>query len=329
MTPLSANNSVRHILVTGAAGFIGSHLVDRFLADRCRVTGIDNLCRGTRRNLGHALRNPCFTFIQANVADEGEARRAFTEAHAMAPVSEVWHMAANSDIPAGIADPRVDLRDTFLTTFQTVLLMRELGITRLAFASSSAIYGVHDRAIDENVGPAFPISNYGAMKLASEGLISAALETFLGSAWIFRFPNVTGSRATHGVIYDLVRKLRSSPDKLNVLGDGSQQKPYLHVSELVDAMMFIAEKSSERLNCYNISGEDSATVRYIAEAVVGVTSPGTPIQYASGAAGWVGDVPTYRYSTEKLRRLGWQPSMTSEQAVDRAVREVCREICRQ
>lgn len=330
MTRPSGNNSARHILLTGAAGFIGSHLVDRLLADGCRVTGIDNLCRGTRGNLGDALPNPCFSFIQANVADEEEARRAFTQAHAMAPVSEVWHMAANSDIPAGIADPRVDLRDTFLTTFQTLLLMRELGVTRLAFASSSAIYGVHDGAIDENVGPAFPISNYGAMKLASEGLISAALETFLGSAWIFRFPNVIGPRATHGVIYDLVRKLRSSPEKLSVLGDGFQRKPYLHVSELIDAMLFITEKSSARLNCYNVSGDDGgATVRYIAEAVIGVASPGTPIHYTGGAAGWVGDVPNYRYSTERLRRLGWRPSMTSEQAVDRAVREVCREICRQ
>jgi UDP-glucose 4-epimerase len=319
-----------HILLTGAAGFIGSHLVDRFLAEGHRVTGIDNLSRGTRGNLDESLRNPCFTLIHANVADEEEARRAFRQAHATAPVSEVWHMAANSDIAAGIADPRVDLRDTLMTTFQTLLLMRELGITRLAFASSSAIYGVHDRAIDESIGPAFPISNYGAMKLASEGLISAALETFLEKAWIFRFPNVIGPRATHGVIYDLIHKLRSSPERLEVLGDGFQRKPYLHVSELVDAMMFITEESCDRLNCYNVSGEDDgATVRFIAQAVIRAASPGTPIHYTGGAKGWVGDVPTYRYSTEKMRLLGWRPSMTSQQAVDRAVRELCREICRQ
>jgi UDP-glucose 4-epimerase len=318
-----------HILLTGAAGFIASHLADRFILDGYRVTGIDNFTRGMRENLRQTLVQPNFNLVEADAADEGQMREAFRHAYEIEPVSEVWHMAANSDIGAGIADPRVDLRDTFLTTFQTLLMMREFGISRLAFASSSAIYGVHDTAIHESIGPAFPISNYGAMKLASEGLISAALETFLKRAWIFRFPNVVGSRATHGVIYDLLHKLRNSPGGLEVLGDGSQQKPYLHVSELVEAMIFITQQSRERLNCYNVSGEDAgATVRFIAETVIGAASPGTPIHYTGGTRGWVGDVPKYRYSTEKLQKLGWRPSMTSEQAVERAVFEIHREICR-
>jgi len=318
-----------HILLTGAAGFIASHLADRFLADGYRITGIDNFTRGTRENLRDSLVNPRFELVEANAADAERTREAFRRAHEIEPVSEVWHMAANSDIGAGIADPCVDLRDTFLTTFETLRTMRELGIPRLAFASSSAIYGIHDTAIHETIGPAFPISNYGAMKLGSEGLISAALETFLERAWIFRFPNVVGSRATHGVIYDLLHKLRNSPGGLEVLGDGSQQKPYLHVSELVEAMIFITQQSRERMNCFNVSGEDAgATVRFIAETVVGVASPLTPIHYTGGAKGWVGDVPKYRYSTEKLQKLGWRPSMTSEQAVERAVREIYREICR-
>jgi UDP-glucose 4-epimerase len=167
------------------------------------------------------------------------------------------------------------------------------------------------------------------MKLASEGLISAAVETFLETAWIFRFPNVIGDRATHGVIYDLLHKLRRSRSELEVLGNGSQQKPYLHVSELVEAMIFIVGHSSDRLNCYNVSGVDAgATVRFIAETVISVDSPGTPIRYTGGDKGWVGDVPNYQYSTEKLQRLGWRPSMTSEQAVERAVREIYTEICR-
>jgi len=318
-----------HILFTGAAGFIASHLADRFILDGYRVTGIDNFTRGTRENLREALSNSDFKLIEANAADEGQMREAFRRAQEIEPVSEVWHMAANSDIGAGIADPRVDLRDTFMTTFQTLVMMREFGIPCLAFASSSAIYGVHGTAIHEDIGPAFPISNYGAMKLGSEGLISAALETFLERAWIFRFPNVVGTRATHGVIYDLLRKLRNSPAALEVLGDGSQQKPYLHVCELVEAMIFIRQKSGERLNCYNVSGEDAgATVRSIAETVIGVASPGTPIHYTGGTKGWAGDVPKYRYSTEKLQKLGWCPSMTSEQAVERAVREIYQEICR-
>lgn len=238
-------------------------------------------------------------------------------------------MAANSDIGAGIADPRIDLRDTFLTTFQTLLVMRELKIPRLAFASSSAIYGPNAAVIHETIGPAFPISNYGAMKLASEGLISAALESFLERAWIFRFPNVIGSRATHGVIYDLLHKLRKSPAVLEVLGDGSQQKPYLHVSELIEAMIFIVHRSPDRLNFYNIGAEDEgATVRFIAAAVIAAASPGASIQYTGSNKGWVGDVPWYRYSTDKLRALGWRPSFSSAQAVERAVREIHEETCR-
>lgn len=317
-----------HVLLTGAAGFIGSHLTDRLLLEGFRVTGVDNFTRGLRDNIRGALAHPRFSLIEGNMASEEEARSAFRQAMEIEPLTDVWHMAANSDIGAGIANPRIDLRDTLMTTFQTLLMMREFNLPRLAFASSSAVYGVHQTAIHENIGPALPISNYGAMKLASEGMVSAAAESFLERAWIFRFPNVIGSRATHGVIYDLLHKLGRAPD-LEVLGDGSQLKPYLHVSELIEAMLFIVSHSRERLNCYNISGEDAgATVRFIADTIVAVAAPGTPIRYTGGSKGWVGDVPTYSYSTEKLRNLGWRPSFTSSQAVERAVREIHQEICR-
>ena len=318
-----------HILITGAAGFIGSHLTDRFLGEGHRVTGIDNFVRGVRANLADALSHPKFRLLEANLADGAEAQSSFEEASRTEPVSEVWHMAANSDIGAGIADPQVDLRDTFLTSFHTLTRMRALGIPQLAFASSSAIYGAHKDTIHEDLGPLQPISNYGAMKLASEGLISAAVETFLSRAYIFRFPNVIGSRATHGVIYDLLHKLRKSGAELEVLGDGSQLKPYLHVSELIDAMRFIAGHADERLNCFNIAGAgDGATVRFIAEQVVAVASPDSPIRYTGGNRGWVGDVPTYSYSTRKLASLGWTPSMTSEQAVRKACQEIYLEVCK-
>src|SRR3954470_9244007 len=145
--------------------------------------------------------------------------------------------------------------------------MRELKIPQLAFASTSAIYGVLPGRMVEDGGPLFPISNYGAMKLASEACISAALEAYLQRAWIFRFPNVVGSRSTHGVIYDFVQKLKAKPSELEVLGDGTQEKPYFHVSDLLDAMLFIAEHATEKLNCFNIGTADTVTtVRYIAEA---------------------------------------------------------------
>jgi len=312
------------VLITGAAGFIGSNLVRVLLGRGAKVAGLDNLSLGSPRNLGRASANPDFLFQQVELADLDAYRDALRRVHARDPVSEVWHLAASSDIPAGVADPRVDLRDTFMTTFNTLVLMQELKIGTLAFASSSAIYGDHgDRRLAEDSGPLFPISNYGAMKLASEATISAALESHLERALVFRFPNVIGVPATHGVILDFVRKLRATPGKLEVLGDGSQRKSYLHVDELIDAMLFVRDHASERMNCFNIGASDEGvTVRSIAESVVARASPGARISYGRSSKGWVGDVPIFNYSNDKLARLGWRPTLSSAEAVARAIEEV-------
>ncbi len=178
-------------------------------------------------------------------------------------------MAANSDIRAGVADPDVDFRDTFHTTYNLLRLMREHKIPRLAFASTSAIYGDLKQKLTEDIGPLFPISNYGAMKLASEAAISAAAESFLERAWIFRFPNVVGSRATHGAIFDFIHKLKKNPAELEVLGDGTQEKPYFHVADLIEAMLFITDNAKDKLNFFNIGTSDTmTTVRYLAETTV-------------------------------------------------------------
>jgi UDP-glucose 4-epimerase len=164
------------------------------------------------------------------------------------------------------------------------------------------------------------------MKLASEAIISAAQESFLQRAWIFRFPNVVGSRSTHGVIHDFVQKLKQTPAELEVLGDGSQAKPYFHVNDLIDAMLFITDHAAEPLNYFNIGTADSVTtVRYIAKAVVDRMAPGAKISYTGGSKGWPGDVPRFNYSIEKLAALGWVPKLTSDEAVDRAVEEVVGE----
>jgi len=249
---------------------------------------------------------------------------ALRRAHAKRPVDEIWHLAASSDIPAGIADPGIDLRDTYMTTFNTLAVMKELGIGTLAFASSSAIYGDHgERSLSEDTGPLFPISNYGAMKLASEAAISAALESYLKRAFIFRFPNVIGVPATHGVVLDFVRKLKATPGRLQVLGDGTQQKSYLHVEDLVNAMLFIRARAGERLNYYNIGpGDDGVSVRDIAQAVVRAVAPGASIAFGVGNRGWVGDVPRFAYATEKLARLGWTPSLSSAQAIQKALAQI-------
>jgi UDP-glucose 4-epimerase len=314
-------------LVTGAAGFIGSHLVDALLARGASVVGLDNLKLGRRANLESALRNPRCTLHEVDVNDVPAVIRIVSAASADRPFDVIWHMAANSDIRAGVADSEVDLRDTFLTTHNILKVMRDHRIPAIAFASTSAIYGELPGLMREDAGPLFPISNYGAMKLASEAAISAAVEAFIRRAWIFRFPNVVGSRATHGAIYDFAQKLKKNPGVLEVLGDGSQAKPYFHVSDLVEAMLFITDHAKDRLNYFNIGTAETVTsVRYLAEAVVKRQAPGAKIKYGKGNKGWVGDVPKFNYSIEKLRRLGWNPRLTSDQAVDRAVEEIVAEV---
>jgi UDP-glucose 4-epimerase len=310
-----------NILVTGAAGFIGSHLVDALLARGHRVVGVDNLSLGTRANLRGVLENPSFKLVECDISEEK-----FVETFDPGcKIDWVWHMAANSDIPAGVHDANVDFKDTFLTTFRVLAWMRKNSVPRLAFASTSAVYGLRDEPITEDSGPMLPISNYGAMKLASEACISAAAEAWLGRADIFRFPNVIGSRATHGALFDFVRRLRQNPAQLEVLGDGTQQKPYLHVANLVEAMLFITDHAKEKFNYFNVGPEDNVTVRAMAEEVVSQAAPGAEIVYGTDSRGWVGDVPKFRYSTAKLRDLGWGAQMTSPEAVKLAVSEIVAE----
>jgi UDP-glucose 4-epimerase len=298
-------DSARIVLITGAAGFIGSQLTDVLLAQGCT-----------------ARRHPAFELHRIDLAEEAAVLGELTTRLRGRPISEVWHLAANSDIPAGVRDPRVDYRNTFQTTFNTLLLMRELKIPRIAFASTSAVYGVHSGLLRETTGPLLPISNYGAMKLASEGLISAAVESYLEQAHIFRFPNVLGPRLTHGIIYDFLNKLKRDPSELEVLGDGTQQKPYLHVKNLIEAMLFIRENARDRVNLFNIGPEDEgATVAEIAKSVLAGVTSSAPIRYTGGARGWVGDVPRFCYSVEKLAQLGWRTSSTSLEVVRRTVAE--------
>jgi UDP-glucose 4-epimerase len=312
------------IFVSGGAGFIGANLIDRLLGEGAMVVAVDNFVRGARTNLERFAGHNRFHLIEADLAQADDCARAFDEALASGPIEEVWHLAANSDIPAGVADPTVDLRDTFLTTFEILRQMRRVGTKRLHFSSTSAVYGDHgDTELTEDIGPLFPISNYGAMKLASEAQAAAAAEAFLDQALIYRFPNVVGVPATHGVILDFVRRLKSQPAVLQVLGDGTQRKPYLHVSELLDAMLLARTKADGGVSAYNIGPVDAGmTVRWIAEQVTARVSPGARIEFGQGSKGWVGDVSRFRYSTSRIQALGWRPTLGSEQALTRAIDEI-------
>ncbi len=315
------------LFISGVAGFIGSKLARHFVQAGRRVVGFDNLSRGEMSNLDGLRGHNSFSFEKVDIADLTALRERFVKHHESEAFTEVWHMAANSDIPAGIADAEVDLRDTFMTTHNLLSVMKAAGVPNLAFASSSAIYGdLGDIAISEESGPLLPISNYGAMKLASEAAISAAAESWLGRALIFRFPNVIGVPATHGVILDFIRRLRDDPTELVVLGSGRQQKPYLHVDDLIDAMLHLGAQAPGKLAYYNIGPQDDGvTVRFIAETTVAAVAPKASIAYGVEDRGWVGDVPRFSYATDKIRALGWEPKFGSADSVRRAVHEIARQ----
>jgi len=313
------------ILVAGGAGFIGANLVPRLLAGGAIVVVADNFCRGLRDALpGHKNLH----VLEADLSDRISTLNVFARAAAFGQFDEVWHLAANSDIPAGVQDSDVDFKDTFRTTFELLRAMKEYGVQRLQFASSSAVYGdFGDQALHESIGPLLPISNYGAMKLASEAQASAAAESFLAQVNLFRFPNVVGVPATHGVILDFVKKLATTPEYLEVLGDGTQQKAYLHVSDLVDAMLFVRGRlRAPKVDVINIGPTDhGVSVSWIAEQVVKRVAPKAHIHFGTSNRGWVGDVPKFHYSTAKIQALGWKPVLGSEAAVLRAIEEIARQ----
>ena len=223
------------ILVTGGAGFIGSHIIDYLLARGDEVVCVDNFSLGKKENLNDALKNKHFHLHNFNLLELDKLREVFNDGE----FDIVYHLAANSDIQAGCYNVEIDLRNTFLTTFNILSCMRTYGVNEIIFASSSAIYGDLDQRLSEHIGPLFPISNYGAAKLSSEAYISAFCENYTMKAWIIRFPNVVGWRLTHGVIYDLLNRLENDQTELLVLGNGKQQKPYLYIDDLISGLVSI------------------------------------------------------------------------------------------
>ncbi len=307
---------IERILVTGGAGFIGSHLCDALVGTR-RVVVVDNLILGRRENIEHLEGRPDFEFVLGDLLDMDFLRDVFRRGQ----FDMVYHLAANSDIQKGGADPTVDYNLTFNTTFNVLQCMREFGVRKLFFASTSAIYGDTSDALTEDYGPLMPVSNYGAGKLASEAFISAFSSTYDIQTWITRFPNVVGERFTHGIIYDFVRKLRDNPAELEVLGDGEQFKPYLYVKDLVEGIMFVCGHARGRYNVFNLGVESRTKVKDIARMVIEEMGLDAKIRYTGGNRGWVGDVPEFKYDLGRVNALGWCAAMTSDEAMRTAIRK--------
>jgi UDP-glucose 4-epimerase len=307
------------ILVTGGAGFIGSHLCERLIGRGEQVWCVDNLRLGRRANVAHLAALPAFRFHELDVLN-GTALAALFD---QAGFDAVFHLAANSDIAAGARDFRLDLELNQLTTVAVLEAMQSRGVKRLFFAGTSAIFGETDALLHENYAPLEPISFYGASKLAAEAYISVCAHTFGLRAVVLRFPNVVGERATHGVIHDFLRKLAADPGRLEVLGDGSQSKPYLYVGDLIEAVLTAWDKAESAFAVYHAAGIGSTSVREIAEIVVAAAGRAdTRIVYGGGDRGWPGDVPRFRYDASRLQALGWRPQRHSTAAIRYAVERI-------
>ena len=305
------------ILITGGAGFIGSHLCDALLRKGHAITVVDNLVLGKIENIQHIMAIPNFTFVKGDLLDMEFMRTVFAEGG----FDMVYHLAANSDIQKGGMDPMVDHDLTFQTTFNVLQLMKEFEVKKLFFASTSAIYGETYDILNEDYGPLRPVSNYGAGKLASEAFISAFASTYKIQVWITRFPNVVGERFTHGVIHDFIHKLRRNPEELEVLGNGEQCKPYVYVKDLVAGILYVVEHSDEPYNVYMLGSDTRTKVKEIAAMVIEEMGLDAKIRYTGGDRGWVGDVPEFRYDLTKVNNLGWKAAYDSNGAVRLAIQK--------
>ncbi|AAM07801.1 dTDP-glucose 4,6-dehydratase [Methanosarcina acetivorans C2A] len=308
--------SENRILVTGGAGFIGSNLVDRLLEKGNLVVVFDNLSSGKLEFIEQHFENPDFSLVRGDLLDPEAIERACTD------VDMVYHVAANPDVKLGASDTKVHLDQNILATYNLLEAMRKGNAKKIAFTSTSTVYGEASvMPTPEDYGPLIPISLYGASKLACEALITSYSHTFDMQAWIFRFANIVGPRSTHGITVDFIKKLKENPGRLEILGDGKQEKSYLHVSECVDAILFAIEKSKEEVNIFNIGSEDTISATEIGQVVteeMGLSD--VEFVYTGGSRGWKGDVPRMRLGIEKLKAIGWKPVYTSENSVRETAR---------
>jgi len=309
-------------LVTGGAGFIGSHLVDALVNKGKEVKVLDNFSSGKMEFLSHHEGRGNVEIINADLLDLGAVN------DAMNGVNTVHHLAANPDIRLGTQVTDTDLKQGTLATYNVLEAMRNNEVSTISFASSSAIYGEAEQMpTSEDYGPIMPISLYGASKLGSEALISSWVGTFGIKAYIHRFANIVGPRGTHGVIFDFIHKLKRDPSRLEVLGDGNQEKSYMSAEDCVQSMIHILSNVSEPISLFNLGTGDTCSVSRIAEIVVEESKLGqVSIEYTGGKRGWAGDVPKTYLNVEKLLATGFIPTSTSEDAVRYTALSLIEEI---
>jgi UDP-glucose 4-epimerase len=307
--------------VVGGAGFIGSHLVDLLTQRGDEVTIYDNMTVGKEAFVAGPLASGKAKLVKADALDLDALTKA------MAGHDVVFHLAANPEARWGLERTRLDLEQGTIATYNSLEAARLNGVKNFVFSSSGTVYGNVTEPCGEMDLGNLPISLYGASKFAGEALIAAYVECFGLTGTILRFGNVVGPRGTHGAILDFCKKIKAHPEYLDVLGDGRQAKPYLHVSDCAAGVLFAFEKGEGKIRVYNLAPPDITSVRRIAELCVAASPhPGARIEYSGGSQGWPGDVPLSRIKPDKLAALGFKVRFTSDQAVEQAVREVAREV---
>jgi UDP-glucose 4-epimerase len=304
------------VIIVGGAGFLGSHFTDALLADEgtIRLTLYDNFSSGQDSHFAHHVHDDRLDIVRAD-ANDLDALCAAMHGHEL-----VIHLASNPDIAAAMTNPAIDFDQGTLITHHVVEAMRRTGVARIAYASGSGIYGdLGEQEATEYDVTLAPVSTYGASKLAGEALISAYAHMFDFQGRVFRFGNVVGRRQTHGVGFDFVRRLRDDPTQLTVLGDGTQSKSYVLATDVVAAVLTVLDSGADDVfRPFNVATGDYITVREIvqlAREVVRLDSASTRVVYGDQPRGWKGDVPVVRLSTERIRALGWRPSIGSAGAL--------------
>jgi UDP-glucose 4-epimerase len=312
--------------IAGGAGFIGSHFTDRLLCDKGveAVTLYDNFSSGREWHYAHHQQDRRLHVIHGDVKDLAPLERS------MAGHDVVIHLASNPDIARAAVEPDIDFREGTFLTQQIVEAMRLTHTPRLLYASGSGVYGdLGEREAQEDFGPLLPVSTYGASKLAGEALIASYCAMFSLTACAFRFGNVVGARQTHGVGFDFIRRLRAQPDRLRILGDGQQSKPYIHVEDVIEAVFAAHQKTEKNFQVYNVATGDYITVTEIARLaieVAGLSAEDVRLEYSGGDRGWKGDVPIVRLNTDRIRGLGWTCRRTSRQALCVAMHAMLQDV---
>ncbi len=313
--------------IAGGAGFIGSHLIRRLLEDTSvsKVVAFDNLSSGQKFYLDEVASDDRFTFVEGDLKDLELLNKHIVGCE------HVYHLAANPDIAKAVTEPGVDFWQGTYLTHNVLEASRVAGVKRITYTSGSGVYGdFGNDAVKESLGPLFPISTYGASKLGCEAMLSAYSHMFNIHAVAFRFANVVGARQTHGVVYDFVRRLLDDSSELTILGDGSQSKSYIHVTDVIDAMLLLEERAWEGFDVLNASTEDYATVQEIADMVIDqLDLREVKFAYTGGKRGWKGDVPVVRFDSSKLRKLGWRNKMSSSEALVDSIQAIIGEARRQ